>query len=321
MADEKDEISPAGGEEEYHFIDEHPDYDVSGAASTETAVAPPKKNLVARLQENRRILIGVFVFLLLLMVVYRMLVPVGSSSSAPAEIVQNVSGPKATATAAKAAAPVNAPPVAESVESAPSSLTAAEAAAAPIESATSLVSAPSAAFPSAPAQSISGVSDEAVGSLAARMTNVEQQNAAILNALQTKYMQRISDMELQNSQLRLQMQDLKTQVAEVREAFHQLSSLLQKEAMTANAPLMPANAAHPASKEAKSAKETGYSVQAIIPGRAWLKSDSGDTVTVAEGDTLRGVGRVVRIDPYDGIVNLDTGHKVITLSYGMGADE
>jgi hypothetical protein len=63
-----------------------------------------------------------------------------------------------------------------------------------------------------------------------------------------------------------------------------------------------------------------YSVQAIIPGRAWLKSDSGDTVTVAEGDMLRGYGRVTKIDPYDGIVNIDTGGKVVTLSYGMVAE-
>ena len=61
-----------------------------------------------------------------------------------------------------------------------------------------------------------------------------------------------------------------------------------------------------------------YTVQAIIPGRAWLKSESGDTVTVAEGDVLKDYGRVVKIDPYDGVVNIDTGSKVITLSYGVG---
>jgi hypothetical protein len=63
-----------------------------------------------------------------------------------------------------------------------------------------------------------------------------------------------------------------------------------------------------------------YTVQAIIPGRAWLKSDSGETVTVAEGDTLRGYGRVVKIDPYDGVVAIDIGGKIISLSYGVTAE-
>ena len=63
-----------------------------------------------------------------------------------------------------------------------------------------------------------------------------------------------------------------------------------------------------------------YAVQAIIPGRAWLKSDAGDTVTVAEGDILKGFGRITKIDPYDGIVNIDTGNKVITLSYGVNGE-
>jgi len=161
------------------------------------------------------------------------------------------------------------------------------------------------------------VSDQAMSSLAARVAAVEQQNTAIMNTLQTQYAQKVSDYEMQASQLRNDMKTLKAQVADVEQAFHQLSTLLQKQAANSTREAsMPAEAKAP-----QTAKQTGYSVQAIIPGRAWLKSDSGDTVTVAEGDILRGVGRVVRIDPYDGIVNLDTGHKIITLSYGMGTDE
>jgi intracellular multiplication protein IcmG len=63
-----------------------------------------------------------------------------------------------------------------------------------------------------------------------------------------------------------------------------------------------------------------FSVQAIIPGRAWLKSDSGDTVTVAEGDMLKSYGRVTKIDPYDGIVDIDTGTKIVSLSYGLNGE-
>ena len=59
-----------------------------------------------------------------------------------------------------------------------------------------------------------------------------------------------------------------------------------------------------------------YTVQAIIPGRAWLRSDAGDTVTVTEGDVIKDVGRITKIDPYDGIVQVNTGTKVVSLTYG-----
>ena len=66
--------------------------------------------------------------------------------------------------------------------------------------------------------------------------------------------------------------------------------------------------------------KVAFSVQAIIPGRAWLRSDNGEALTVAEGDTIKGFGRVTKIDPYDGIVEVNTGNKVVSLSYGNGAE-
>ena len=59
-----------------------------------------------------------------------------------------------------------------------------------------------------------------------------------------------------------------------------------------------------------------YNVQAIIPGRAWLRADNGETVTVTEGDVIKDVGRVTKINPYDGVVDINTGNRVISLSYG-----
>lgn len=56
-----------------------------------------------------------------------------------------------------------------------------------------------------------------------------------------------------------------------------------------------------------------YYIQAIIPGRAWLKSNKGDTITVVEGSIIRGWGRVKLIDPHQGQVVLASG-KVIKFS-------
>jgi hypothetical protein len=34
---------------------------------------------------------------------------------------------------------------------------------------------------------------------------------------------------------------------------------------------------------------------------------------------VRGLGRVTKIDPYDGVVEINTGNKIISLSYGNGS--
>lgn len=43
-------------------------------------------------------------------------------------------------------------------------------------------------------------------------------------------------------------------------------------------------------------------VQAAIPGRAWLRSENGQLITVIPGDEVPGFGRVVSIDPTTGTV-------------------
>ncbi len=49
------------------------------------------------------------------------------------------------------------------------------------------------------------------------------------------------------------------------------------------------------------------SVHAIIPGRAWLKSRDGSTLTVTEGDTLDRYGKVLVIDASNGVVITSSG--------------
>jgi hypothetical protein len=148
-----------------------------------------------------------------------------------------------------------------------------------------------------------------------RLASVEQQNAAMVNLLQTEYAQKISDYETQNTATRGKLEEVTKRLNRMESALNQITQLLQAggrpSLMMGAPPSEPAKMMEP---------KITYSVQAIIPGRAWLKSESGDTVTVAEGDLLRNYGRITKIDPYDGIVNIDTGTKVITLSYGMNAE-
>jgi len=150
---------------------------------------------------------------------------------------------------------------------------------------------------------------------------LEQQNSAMMNLLQTQYAQKITETEQQNAQLRTEVQELNARISNMEVAFRQLAKMLRNANpnATANASANRGMVSMPTAARAAPPRMT-YVVQAIIPGRAWLKADSGDTVTVAEGDTLKGYGRVTRIDPYDGVVDIDTGNRVISLSYGMTGD-
>ena len=50
-----------------------------------------------------------------------------------------------------------------------------------------------------------------------------------------------------------------------------------------------------------------YVVHAIIPGRAWLKSASGQIITVTEGDSMDNYGKVIVIDAGNGAVLTSSG--------------
>jgi hypothetical protein len=155
-----------------------------------------------------------------------------------------------------------------------------------------------------------------------KVTNLTQENARI----QAEYSQKMTDLETENTTLQNKLQDLNAHLASLETTMAHLGRAVQQETHPsgssslhnrAAAGLMPSPAqVMTSSGEPKSV----YTVQAIIPGRAWLKSENGETVTVAEGDTLRGYGRIVKIDPYDGVVELDIGGRVVSLSYGATSE-
>jgi hypothetical protein len=149
-----------------------------------------------------------------------------------------------------------------------------------------------------------------------RVAALEQQNAKLTNLLQIEYSQKISDQDSQNAVMRNKILELNKRLAGMESALSQITQLLQE---TASGKAMPVASTYMPPTRVVEPKQT-YTVQAIIPGRAWLKSDSGETVTVAEGDSLKSYGRITKIDPYDGIVQIYTGNKTITLSYGLNGD-
>lgn len=53
-----------------------------------------------------------------------------------------------------------------------------------------------------------------------------------------------------------------------------------------------------------------YFVKAVIPGRAWLQGADGSTMTVAVGNNISGYGIVKAINPYNGVVKINTGANI-----------
>lgn len=350
MVNERYDDKPEGQDEsEYHFSDDQVNYDMEpevvkdGAAAA--VAAAPKASITDKLKQNRRIGIGIVIFIMLIALVYKMVSP--STTEPSTEIVQQQSIPVSKPTATVAATPPAAPaeaaapapveaaapaPVEQPQQPAPPAAVAQaqppapEAQSVPQPPAVNPVasqappSAPAATMPAAPATPEAANVKEAVAAL-------EQQNATAMNLIQTQMAQKMTDNENQVNEMRTQIQELNARIASMEVAFHQLTKILRNQrGGEGNEGAAPPAAANNSEMENPNAPvkvmpgKVNYTVQAIIPGRAWLKSDSGDTVTVAEGDVIKDFGKITRIDPYDGIVNIDTGRKMVTLSYGMSGD-
>lgn len=344
-------------EGEYHFSDDQANYDMEADASvknSEAVAVAPKESVADKIKQHRRIVIGIVVFIILLGIVYKLVSP----SNTPVTDFQTGSNVPTAAPVAASPKQTVAPnteshmaqaPAATQQTTAVTTTSSVVTPASPVQPApavspvqqpvqqpvmqTSTVSQP-AVTPEEPAVGqqppavmtttttppppIAGtpVQAQTEKNIPDRVTTLEQQNNAIMNLMQTQYAQKIADSELQNTQLRNQVQELNARISNMEVAFRQLTKMLRN----------PSPAAAP--RETMSAPvatrvtqpKINFTVQAIIPGRAWLKSDSGETVTVAEGDMLKGYGRITKIDPYDGIVNIDTGNRVISLAYGLSGD-
>ncbi|SRR5579883_191045 len=148
-----------------------------------------------------------------------------------------------------------------------------------------------------------------------RLASLEQENANLINTIRSQFGQKIADYDAQNKAAQERIQALNRRIAELEATLNKMTQVMRDEGLVRPVMVGPSV---PPMRPAE--PRMVYTVQAIIPGRAWLKSDSGETVTVAEGDLLKDYGRIIKIDPYDGIVNIDTGGRVISLSYGANND-
>lgn len=156
-----------------------------------------------------------------------------------------------------------------------------------------------------------------------KMASMQADSIKLMSKLQTDYAQKITDFQSQNKALQDQVETLNSRIITMESQLNQLVQTLtrQQSQTQSNAQQAPSGneAEIVAEPQPSMEQRIAYNVQAIIPGRAWLKSDNGETLTVAEGDTIKSLGRVTKIDPYDGVVEINTGRKIVSLSYGTGA--
>jgi hypothetical protein len=361
MVHERDDKYEGQEDGEYHFSDDQANYEMEPDAvahPTEAKGAPAAAKSSGGIEQYKRPLIGVVVFVVLIFLVYKITAP--TPTAAPGDFVQNTGTASSaaqknpsTATAAKVAPAatqqgsafqplsqplgmsstsshgVAQPPVVAAV---PVPANVQPVAAAVIEQqlhpeavaeqqpAPALVVQQSAIYNPAHPSDVgnSMVAEPAeIANLNQRISTLTQQNAK----MQGDYTQKIADYEAENTALQGKLQDLNMRLASLETTLAHLGRAMQQERPTnANNPnratSMPGGTPAQVMMQSSSEPKAAYTVQAIIPGRAWLKSEGGETVTVAEGDTLKGYGRIMKIDPYDGVVELDIGGKIVALSYG-----
>lgn len=342
MLNDRDEQHKEPEESEYHFSDDDFNYEVD----EETAKPLPKKaSLFERASRSKRMLISAVVFLALVAIVYKVVVP--TQSTAPATDITAVveaAPPMKETVSPPAVIPVQ-PPAVKMINTAKQNMVAppsiqqgeppviGPAAQQPMVAPISAPSAPQSTVavvspsPSIPVQTLApvtaavqqlpGVPDVPIqqgvlvqpGTATAQQPaeqGLEMQKAA--GQMQLDYTQKISDVSSQNKALQEEMQTLNTRVASIETQMGQLIQALSQAEQESPSPAV-----------SHTTPKVPYSVQAIIPGRAWLRSDNGETVTVAEGDVIRNLGRVIKINPYDGVVEISSGNRTISLTYGNGS--
>lgn len=304
MPNEKNEYKKNEEEDiEYHLVDDDIQYEEISSEDSESTKKPAEQSsgFLQSMSRKKKIGIGLGILMVLIYLTYHVI----SSSDQPNLEIQTTEKPKQVA------------PVAPRVPYQPAPATQVNASAAPVSVPPQVATQPSnngvqvTNNPNSVASTTTGANLPAVIPVAAppvstnnlnnqiesKIDELANSNQQILSELQNNYLKKISSLSQENKVLQSQMQTLSNRLVSL-EAKLNKSTVANREA-----------------KISASTEKLNYEIQAIIPGRAWLRSANGETITVTEGDMVRGLGKVKKIDPYEGVVEIVTPDKTITLSY------
>src|SRR3989338_3993556 len=80
MLNDRNDKDEGQGDSEYHFSDEEANYEVGAETPKSTEAIVSKEGLLGRLNQSRRMLISLGVFIVLIFIVYKMVTPSGTAS-------------------------------------------------------------------------------------------------------------------------------------------------------------------------------------------------------------------------------------------------
>ncbi|MES2204258.1 MAG: hypothetical protein V4496_03460 [Pseudomonadota bacterium] len=291
MMSEKDKLSfNEGEEEEFHITDEDIDRELAAmetdhlsppsdeASSEATMDKPPAKNRFAILKQLKRkhwiIIVAIIIILLV-----GLLKMVGSSQS-EASFGQITPVVPVTSNSAELATKKSSADLTKAVFESSTSTPKTTASA-------SLLPAPTL---SAPPSAVAKTDLTAGGSNDAKLTQmleaIQQQNQLLTQQL-TALSSRVVGLESNLTQSSQAVQGLSQQMGALKKVETPPTPLPQLTQSVATGPQ--------------------YTVEAVVPQRAWLQAGDGSTVTVMIGDDVPGLGAVVSIDPYSGNVTTASG--------------
>jgi len=158
----------------------------------------------------------------------------------------------------------------------------------------------------APNQMIQTMPDNQMQDLI-NMQKSMQANLASMNDKMNQLNSQLSVLNSNNQALQQQLSDLMSKYQSLQQSINEAMA-----AAKAKPQITHSLASRTRAYSAPVIKEN-YFIQAIIPGRAWLVSSQGKTITVRVGSLLPGYGRVARIDAQQGRVEMSSS-KVFVFS-------
>ncbi len=151
-----------------------------------------------------------------------------------------------------------------------------------------------------PMHSSGAASDETLSALRREQTQIENELSGIRNQIST-IVQNINEMSSK-------FDDVKQTMLVLNERLEQQSQQMGRLKVMSRSSRVASS--KPAPRPRSAAPKPIYSVQAIIPGRAWLMSSQGETLTVNRGSTVPGYGSVRLINAKLGRVFTSSGRVI-----------
>lgn len=168
--------------------------------------------------------------------------------------------------------------------------------------------------PVQPTTTILQPAPEVVAPIEPTVTTASPKMEQKLSALEISQNSLRSDLSTINNQLGgidSSVSDMATQIARLNQTLTSLSAAIEAQSREIEAIKVRAK---PVVKRKtvvhKPVAVKKYYIQAIIPGRAWLISSNGTTLTIREGSDVPGYGRVKLIDPNQGRVLTSSGQII-----------